>query len=469
MSDQETTTPQLSVRELEVLKLVATGASNQQIARELVISVNTVKVHLRKIYEKLGVQSRTEATMFAVQEGWVSVSDDDNPPPVETTAKTFLITDKQPALVTWQQIYLGIAVVLALIVAAMPLVNKNDIVPVATPYLPVIEVDTTPTPTPLYEQQATPTPIPPNPNNDSQNRWEFLDPLPSNRAGLAVAAFANKIYAIGGVRKNNQTTRLVEIYNPADNSWTEGAAKPTATTNISGVELNGKIYVPGGCTLEGQAINALEIYDPKTDTWIQGNSLPEARCGYGLAALEDSLILLGGWDGEDFTDTVFVYTVGDDQWQVLDTPMPSANGYFGTAVLDGIIYVAGGYDGSQELKEAYTFEPVTGQWSEISPLNEARGGLGLISAAGHLYAIGGGWEQAVTASEKYNPDTGIWESFEAPFVDQWRNAGVTTVNNALYAIGGWNDTEGEYMDSVVSYQVLYQLFIPISTFGGGDE
>jgi LuxR family maltose regulon positive regulatory protein len=53
----------LSARELEVLRLLADGLSNQEIAQELVIAVGTVKNHLKNVYGKLGVHSRTQAVV----------------------------------------------------------------------------------------------------------------------------------------------------------------------------------------------------------------------------------------------------------------------------------------------------------------------------------------------------------------------------------------------------------------------
>jgi two-component system NarL family response regulator len=65
---QSLPTPRLTGRELEVLKLVAQGMSNREIASELFISENTVKNHVRNILEKLHLHSRMEAVMYAVRE-----------------------------------------------------------------------------------------------------------------------------------------------------------------------------------------------------------------------------------------------------------------------------------------------------------------------------------------------------------------------------------------------------------------
>ena len=56
----------LTVREVEVLKLVVAGLMNRQIAERLGVSTRTVDAHLRSIYAKLGVKSRSAATRFAV-------------------------------------------------------------------------------------------------------------------------------------------------------------------------------------------------------------------------------------------------------------------------------------------------------------------------------------------------------------------------------------------------------------------
>ena len=60
--------PRLTTRELEVLKLVARGMANRDIAGELFISENTVKNHVRNILEKLQLHSRMEAVVYAVRE-----------------------------------------------------------------------------------------------------------------------------------------------------------------------------------------------------------------------------------------------------------------------------------------------------------------------------------------------------------------------------------------------------------------
>jgi HD-GYP domain-containing protein (c-di-GMP phosphodiesterase class II) len=67
----------LTGREVEVLRLVARGMSNAAIARELVLSRKTVEHHVEAVYAKLGVHSRSAATLLAMQQGLLSVVESD--------------------------------------------------------------------------------------------------------------------------------------------------------------------------------------------------------------------------------------------------------------------------------------------------------------------------------------------------------------------------------------------------------
>jgi DNA-binding NarL/FixJ family response regulator len=71
---QQVPAPKLTDREMQVLKLVARGMNNRDIAKELFISENTVKNHVRNILEKLQIHSRMEAVMIAVREKLIEFS-----------------------------------------------------------------------------------------------------------------------------------------------------------------------------------------------------------------------------------------------------------------------------------------------------------------------------------------------------------------------------------------------------------
>lgn len=67
--------PLLSEREMEVLKVAAKGMSNKNIASELFISERTVQAHIRSIFNKLGVSSRSEAIMHGLKKGWFTIEE----------------------------------------------------------------------------------------------------------------------------------------------------------------------------------------------------------------------------------------------------------------------------------------------------------------------------------------------------------------------------------------------------------
>jgi len=418
----------LTERELEVLQLVATGASNQQIARELFISVNTVKVHLRNIFTKLEVQSRTEATLHAIKEGWiegVELPEEEEGP--------------QPRLrFTWQ---FGIAIVtvfvLVIAVVSQAVIRSSRNSALLTPESVAATVSA------------------------SVQRWQARAPLPTPRQGLALVAYEGRVYAIGGESADG-ASGAIERYDPEADDWTTLADKPTAVADVAAALIGGEIYVPGGRTLSGSPTAVVEAYNPETNAWEARAPLPAALSAYALAALEGKLYLFGGWDGSAYLDSVYEYDPAQDVWAA-KTPLPTARGFAGAAVADGKIYVIGGYDGQADLvaNEEYVPSQDDGQgnpWTVKSPMPVGRAGCGVAVAANIIHVIGGGWESEVADGVMYNVRSDEWETFEVPTSGQWRSLGLALVDTEIYAVGGWN---GDYMDANRRYTAIFTVILPM--------
>ena len=426
----------LSEREMEILQLVATGATNRQIARELFISPNTVKVHLRNIFSKLEVESRTEATMVAVRQGWVVV---DEAATAEVAAPT---TPAEPIahIPLWKRVAFFVAAALVLGVFLV------DQVSTARP--------ANQTGNALTDRQTLPVS---STRREEASRWTARSPLVVPRARMAVTSIGDLVYVIGGDTTTG-VTAAVDVYDSSTDDWASLAAKPTAVANGGAAVIAGKIYVPGGYTADGQVTSVLEVYDPVADVWETGPPLPTPLCAYAVAAVNDQLYLFGGWDGTEYVSSVYVYDPASDRWSSL-APMHTARGFAGAGVIKGVVYVVGGYDGARELALCEAYDPRADAWSPCAPMSVGRGGVGVAVVGSVLYAVGGGWESYLAFNERYEPDADAWFAFETPVTGQWRNLGLAATDVNLYAIGGWG---GEYLAVNEEYQALFRIFIPAS-------
>ena len=196
-------TAELTEREREILRLLATGASNKDIARQLFISSNTVKVHLRNIFAKIGVASRTEAAMVALREGLSQAAD---PPAATPALQEFPDAILAPLETKSRPRFLWIAalvtVLLVGVVALMITATRSPAIAIASP-APAV----------------------------APRRWQELADLPTARSGLAVAVYENQIYAIGGETAQG-ITGVIEQYDVATDTWNTLTPKPLRVTDI---------------------------------------------------------------------------------------------------------------------------------------------------------------------------------------------------------------------------------------------
>ena len=446
----------LSERELDVLQCVSRGASNKEIASELSISQNTVKAHLRNIYTKLEVSSRTEATTAAIQQGYIVVPNVDG---AEAQAETEKISvddadsvegirsasapgEEAPSR-SWRTLLLLSLLLISVIVIAF--LGR----------------------TVLNQSQATVTPEPFAETAIADSRWLISRPMPEARSNLAVAAVGLDIYQIGGETVQGIDGK-VTVFDSVNRVWRDAAPKPTPVADATAVELFGELYVPGGRLENGQATAVVEAYSPTQDAWRPIASLPQPLAG-GLTISDGAfLYVFGGWDGENYLDTAFKYDPSADSWRPLPA-MPQARAFTTGGELTGNLAVVGGENEQGESAKCLFFDPVAEEWSSCPDMLQPRTAAGAAVLLNKLYVIGGsvnnGDEPAF--SEVYDPESETWQIVNTPNLedrDSWSHAGVGHVETRIYVLGG-RDGENFLDETLVYAPLVYQTFIPSASSG----
>jgi DNA-binding CsgD family transcriptional regulator len=436
---------ELSDRELDILKLVATGASNKEIAQKLFISSNTVKVHLRNIFAKIGVTSRTEAAMYAVHSGLVEsaittptmvngLANNDDSELIVNGAEITSRGNFLSKIYNNKSYLIGLfGIIIISVIIAIFFLQRNIV---------------------IFPTSKTPTLTP-------RVQWIELSGLPTPRRGLAVANYENLIFAFGG-ETTEGICNIVESYDLQTKSWKILSSKPTSVTGINAAVLGGLIYIPGGRLPSGKPTNITEIYDPLTNNWSSGAPLPKPLSDYALTTFEGKIFVFGGWDGDKVINDAYSYDPHNNSWSKLP-PMPTARSNAGAVDVGSKIYVIGGSDGIQALSVNEEFLPdLTGtspKWVKAIPLPSGRYAMGIATLADIIFIIGGIGSDSSPITIALSPGDNNWGQIETPIQDNWSYLGAVSVGTRLFALGG--ETETGLSTTMWSYQAIFTITLPI--------
>jgi N-acetylneuraminic acid mutarotase len=162
--------------------------------------------------------------------------------------------------------------------------------------------------------------------------WTTKTPMPKAVYSYASAVLNNKIYIIGGISPNEEN--ILQIYDCKTNNWSYGAPLPVNIRGAAAVATLGyhapeRIYVFGGYVSGGNlAADYNWVYDPANDSWTNGKALPTHRRDMGAANINDQLYIIGGHIDETHTSSRINerYTpIGYSQEPLKTSPPPTGN------------------------------------------------------------------------------------------------------------------------------------------------
>jgi len=268
-------------------------------------------------------------------------------------------------------------------------------------------------------------------NVHAQNRgsWQTLAPMPSMRQEVSTAVLNGKVYVIAGFFTNGNSSNLVEVYDPASNTWSSAAPLPIQTNHNAAVTLGGRIYAFGGTS------NRTFLYNPDMNQWTELASMNFQHGNTPAVAVIDNKIYVAGGDGPGASEReVEVYNPATNQWTVL-APMNVGRNHTAGAAINGKFYVVGGRPGQAAANAAEVYDPATNMWAILPALPTGRSGIAAAAVNGELYVFGGEIPQIFDTVEVFNPLNNSWTSLP-PMPVAKHGIFAAVINNTIYLPGG---------------------------------
>jgi DNA-binding CsgD family transcriptional regulator/N-acetylneuraminic acid mutarotase len=480
----------LTERELQIVQLLATGVGNKEIAAQLFLSPNTVKVHLRNIFTKLEVQTRTEATMIAVRNGWVAVgensefriqnSEKESVPltaalaiePKEGNSLERIDEGEDQSSLTTYDLSITPVPVAPNPQLLLPLSMRRRVAIVATLVialaLSVLSLNVRPTDaTSSTDDLAASGEIGSvAPTASQPTRWNARASVRTARARSIAVGIKDQVYVIGG-EVDRKFSDEVLAYEPGKDQWHDlGVPKPTPVLNTSAAALGDNVYVPGGLTANNAATDRFEVLNVVSKTWLALPRLPKATSNHAVSALPNQVFVLGGRSSGQISNEAYVFDVAANKWSALP-PMPTPREGAAAIGFNGRVFVVGGFDGRRELATCEYFAIADKAWHTCKPMTIGRSSFGLAQIAGSLFAVGGGAINFIGWNEKYDIAADQWTTFDMPaaHTGDWRQVAVASLPTAFFVIGG--KTRNVPLSDNYVYEVLgNRTFLPAFSAGG---
>ena len=295
-------------------------------------------------------------------------------------------------------------------------------------------------------------------------------PLPRN--GTATAAIGDTYYVVGGTGVNTYES-VTLAYSVSLGTWSQRASIPRGHVYPAAAAVNGKIYVAGGCQFNSDCristTNIVDVYDPASDTWTPAPAMPTPRHGAGAVGFGNELWVIGGrmaCPPCERTGAVEVFNTQSGTWSSR-APLPTPRMTGAVVELGGAIYVIGGSTQAENgLTVVDRLDPATNTWSSVAPLPRRMYGLGATVLNNRIYVVAS-WDY-VGSTIVYNNSVVVYDPVTNSWADAPRYLGSReeprpqTINGTIYLAANGRDNSHS-----AAFEALVGADPPPPTAGNG--